>query len=119
MDQKMRDRIKTMFGFEPVVNGGHNVGLPVELVIIKRKFEEFALPWQQAHDRITELRAKYERSDCAVPADEALRDHEEIVRLDRQRAEARQIFYDTMQLAKDAGYTLPNGEDIKSYCPVI
>lgn len=118
MDQQRSASIKLLFGFDPDTSSKTTADT-IEATIIRLKLEELAKPWQEAHDRITGLRAKYERGDCPMAIDEALRDQVEVVMLDEKRDDAWGSFKTAAEAATAAGYVLPKGNDIKAYCRLI
>lgn len=100
-----------IFGFSPDTSA-RKTALPAEDRIIDLTLCQLASNWGRAHDEISTLRDKYEVDVCEGPAlDEALKDQQRLVHLDRVRAEACEAFFTARDAAMKQGYK-PDDADI-------
>lgn len=101
MDKHGSDqRMMAFFGFKPAFT---TTARPLEVVIIQRTLEGLARSWKQAHDLITDLRAEYQKNSPIISAEKALKDRDDIVKLEQKRDQAFNAWADAYTAAKQAG----------------
>lgn len=104
-----------IFGFTPDT-AANKTALPAEERIIDLTLCQLASNWGRAHDEISALRDKYGVDAHEDPdLEEALKDREYLVRLDRMRGEACEAFLAARDAAKKQGYVSDDADVLVWY----
>lgn len=107
VDLKEFERV---FGF---VRRGSGTTEEIQHVAVLRRLQELAQPWGGAHDRLTELRARYDVNTNGITRAQAVKDFGEAMALEDKRHRTQCTWEVARNIARAAGFVVAG--DIKVY----